>query len=393
MRMPRKANTRRAQGEGTIRQRKDGAWEARYTLGRDPGTGKQIQKSVYGATQKDVRQKLQRIAKELDEGTYFEPIKLTVKAWLETWLKDYLGSVKRGTVANYTQHVKNHIIPALGAVKLSALQPPQIQHLYNDMLANGLSPKTIKNLHGCFHKALATAVRMGYIRTNPAEGCILPRITQKEIRPLDTPEIADFLNAIKGHPYETLFKVDMFTGLRSGEILGLTWDCIDFDAGTIYVCKQLTPPRQPGETYAFGTLKNDKPRLITPAPSVMSMLRQHRIEQAKQKLRAGAAWNDGGFPDLVFTNAIGGHLTQSGVWKQMHKALRDSGIENLRFHDLRHTYAVNSLRSGDDVKTVQENLGHHTAAFTLDKYGHVTDTMKRESANRMEQFIKAIPNA
>jgi len=121
--------------------------------------------------------------------------------------------------------------------------------------------------------------------------------------------------------------------------------------------------------------------------------KEHRIQQMQQRLIAGVAWDDGGFPNLVFTNDTGGHLTQSGVWKLMQKALRDSGIENLRFHDLRHTYAVNSLRSGDDVKTVQENLGHHTAAFTLDQYGHVTDTMKRASADRMQAFIKAIPNA
>ena len=225
--MPRKSTTRRAQGEGTIRQRKDGTWEARYTLGRDPGTGKQIQKSVYGATQKDVRQKLQQIAQAIDEGTYFEPTKMTVAGWMNVWLKDYLGNVKAGTVANYTRHVNNHIIPALGAMKLSALQPPQIQQLYNALQDKGLSAKTIKNLHGCIHKALDVAVRIGYLKTNPSEACILPRIVKKEIRPLDTPEISDFLNAIKGHKYETLFKVDVFTGLRSGEILGLTWDCVD----------------------------------------------------------------------------------------------------------------------------------------------------------------------
>lgn len=391
--MPKKANTRRAQGEGTIRQRKDGTWEARYTVGRDPGTGKQIQKSVYGPTQKAVRQKLQQIAQAIDEGTYFEPSKMTVAVWMETWLQEYLGNVKPGTVANYTQHVRNHIVPALGAVKLSALQPPQIQHLYNQMQADGLSAKTIKNLHGAMHRALQTAVRMGYLKTNPAEGCILPRIQQKEIRPLDTPEITRFFEAIKGHKYEILFKVDVFTGLRSGEILGLTWDCVDFDAGTIFVCKQLCPPRVKGATYTFGTLKNDKPRMITPAPYVMQLLKQRKREQNIQRLEAGDAWDEGDFPNLVFTNERGKHLTQCAVWKIMQKLLKDSGIENLRFHDLRHTYAVNSLRSGDDVKTVQENLGHHTAAFTLDKYGHVTDTMKRASADRMEQFIQTIPNA
>lgn len=132
-------------------------------------------------------------------------------------------------------------------------------------------------------------MNMGYLKTNPAEGCILPRIQQKEIRPLDTPEITRFFEAIKGHKYEILFKVDVFTGLRSGEILGLTWDCVDFDAGTIFICKQLCPPRVKGATYAFGTLKNDKPRTITPAPYVMQLLKQRKREQNIQRLEAGGS--------------------------------------------------------------------------------------------------------
>ena len=101
---------------------------------------------------------------------------------MNVWLKDYLGNVKAGTVANYTRHVNNHIIPALGAMKLSALQPPQIQQLYNALQDKGLSAKTIKNLHGCIHKALDVAVRIGYLKTNPSEACILPRIVKKEIQ-------------------------------------------------------------------------------------------------------------------------------------------------------------------------------------------------------------------
>lgn len=384
---------RAANGSGTIRQRKNGTWEARYTAGYDPGTGKQIQKSIYGKTQKEVRVKLQQIEVSIEDGTYLEPSKMTISNWLDTWINEYLGNVKPGTVANYSQHVRIHIKPAIGSIKLSAIQPPQIQHLYNALQKKGLSAKTIKNVHGCLHKALQTAVRMGYIARNPADGCILPRVIKKEIHPLDMPEVETFLKAVEGHPLEVLFKVDLFTGLRSGEILGLTWDCIDFENGTIYVCRQLVPPRRKGGAYTYGTLKNDKPRTITPAPSVMKMLKDHSLKQKIQRLQAGAAWDDEGFKNLVFTNETGKHLTQVGVWKQLHKVLRDTGIENLRFHDLRHTYAVNSLQSGDDVKTVQENLGHHTAAFTLDVYGHVTDTMKKKSADRMEAYIQSIGGA
>ena len=119
----------------------------------------------------------------------------------------------------------------------------------------------------------------------------------------------------------------------------------------------------------------------------MDALREHRKRQLEQRLRAGSLWNDGGFPDLVFTNEFGKHLVYTAVWRHCKQALARAGLPDIRFHDLRHTYAVTSLRAGDDVKTVQENLGHHTAAFTLDQYGHVTETMREASARRMEAFF------
>ncbi|MCL2695808.1 MAG: site-specific integrase, partial [Clostridiales bacterium] len=358
--------------------------------GRNPGTGKQMQKSIYGDSQQEVAKQLRQIQAAIDNGTYIEPSKMTVEQWLEIWLDEYLGNVKPGTVSNYSQHVKNHIIPAIGSVKLNALQPAAIQRMYNQIQKNGLSPKTIKNLHGALHRAMQTAVRLGYIRTNPTGACILPRIEKKKIQPLDKPEITKFLDALKGHRNEALFKVALFSGMRSGELLGLTWDCVQFDDGTIYVCKQLTAPRKKGGSYSFAPLKNDKPRTITPAPTVMQLLREHKKNQTEQRLRVGGVWGEKGLENLVFTNEAGKHLTQCGVWKELQKVFTQAEIDPRPFHDLRHSYAVNSIRSGDDVKTIQENLGHHTAAFTLDVYGHVTEQMKRESADRMEQFIESV---
>ncbi|MCL2810620.1 MAG: site-specific integrase [Clostridia bacterium] len=381
---------KRANNEGSIRRRPDGRWEARYTLGRDPGTGKQVQKSIYGDTQKEVRQRLQQVATAIDEGIFVQPSKMTVGQWLDIWQKEYLGGVKPATVVSYGQQVKNHIMPALGAVKLSALHAAPIQKLYNDLQIEGLSPKTIKNVHGVLHRALKQAVILGYIRANPSDACTLPRIEKIAIQPLDSPDIEAFLNALRGAPMASLFTVDVFTGMRLGEILGLQWPCVDFTRGTILIDKQLLRPRQKGDNFRFGPLKNDKPRVVTPAPFVMQALRERRREQMEQKLRAGCAWNESVFPDLVFTNAVGKHLNYNIVQRHFKQALKRAGIPEKRFHDLRHTYAVSSLRAGDDVKTVQENLGHHTAAFTLDQYGHVTESMRRDSAARMEAFIRGL---
>ena len=198
------------------------------------------------------------------------------------------------------------------------------------------------------------------------------------------------MESIQGDEFEALITTAIFTGMRSGELLGLTWDCIDFENGIIRVTKQLIQPRKKGKPFSFGTPKNGKGRTLTPAPFVMNVLKEHKRDQALHRLEIGPAWNDGGFPNLVFTHPDGSHLSQPTIWKALQKVLQKAGLENHRFHDLRHTYVVNAFRAGDDVKTVQQNAGHYSAAFTLDRYAHVTETMRKESADRMQQFFNAL---
>ena len=392
--MPRKSKTRGAQGAGTIRQRKDGRWEARYTVGRDPGTGKQIQRSVYGATQQEVRKKLAQLTTALDNGTYKEPCKMTVGQWLDIWTADYMGGVKPSTAFLYGEQIRLYIKPALGAVKLEALNTHTIQGFYNGLSieregSKALSPKSVKNIHGILHKALQQAMAVGYIRFNPADACTLPRAEKKEISPLDEEQIVTFLKAIEGHRHELHYKVALYTGMREGEVLGLMWDCVDFEKGTITIKRQLRREQKKGGAYYITTPKNGKPRTITPAPWVMKLLRSQKARQAEQQLKMGQLWENSG---MVFTNETGGYLSYRTVYDCFKRFVAQMGTPSTRFHDLRHTFAVASLRAGDDIKTVQGNLGHHTAAFTLDVYGHVTEQMKKDSAQRMEGFIKGVLN-
>lgn len=393
--MPRKA----APGAGTIRKKtitRGGKeytyWEARYTEGTDPGSGKQIQRSITGKTQKEVSQKLKAATASIDQGTYITPSKMTVGEWLDIWQRDYLGGVKAYTAATYKSNIENHIKPAIGSIRLEALNAHTIQEFYNSCKAvldkkKPLSPKTIKNIHGVLHTALQKAVSIGYLRFNPATACTLPRYQRPEIKPLDEEQSKAFLRAIKGHRFETLFTVTLFTGMREGEVLGLQWDCVDFKSGTILINKQLQKDRTNGGVYVLVPAKNSKGRTITPAPWVMQLLRSHRARQAAQRLRAGEAWEDSG---LVFTDALGRHLVTYTVYTDYKDVVASIGCPSSRFHDLRHSYAVAAIRSGDDIKTVQGNLGHATAAFTLDVYGHVTDQMKQASAARMEAYIKDV---
>lgn len=389
-----KKTTRNAKGAGMIRHRKDGLWEARYTAGYDPGTGKQIQKSVYGKTQAEVRKKLTQYTRQIDEGVYTEPSKMTVSVWLDIWLKEYIqDTVKPFTVKSYETLIRIHINPALGAARLTELTTPAIQQFYNRLKRGTkekapLSPKTIKNVHGVLHASLKKAVALRYLSYNPSDACELPRIVKKEIQPLDETAIAAFLKAVQGDKYELVYLVTLFTGMREGEILGLTWDAIDFENGTITISRQLQKEKKTGGKYYLTDPKNSKPRTITPAPYVMDLLRHRLAQQQAEQKRAGELWNNEW--NLVFTNEVGRYLVAVTVYKNFKKRAAEIGIPTARFHDLRHSYAVAALQSGDDVKTVQDNLGHHTAAFTLDVYGHVTERMKRDSANRMQAFIETI---
>lgn len=395
--MPRgKKSGRAASGDGSIRKKivkKNGKeytyWEGRYTCGFDPETGKQKQHSISGKTQAEVAQKLREITAEIGQGIFKEACKLTVGEWSIIWDKDYLISVKPRTQEAYRSILCTHIRPELGAIKLEALNAHTIQHFYNGLSQKGLSAKTVKNVHGVLHELLQQAVRIGYLRVNPSDACTLPRVVKKEIKPLGDDAIREFLKAIQGHRFEILLMVTLFTGVREGEVLGLSWDRVDFDKGTLLIDRQLQRAKdETGERrYSLVSLKNDRWRRITPADFVMELLRRQWSRQAEWRLRVGPAWEDSG---LVFTNELGEHLSPYTVYHNFKRLAASIGLPEARVHDLRHSYAVAAIKSGDDIKTVQGNLGHATASFTLDVYGHVTDQMKRDSAERMQKFIKSV---
>lgn len=361
-------------------------YEARYTEGFDPRTGKQIQRSITDKSKKVVAQKLKAALAAIDAGTYKAPCKMTVAQWLDIWVAEYLNSVKPLTKHNYNKQVQKHLKPALGAARLETLDTHTIQRFYNSLIASGLSPKTVKNVHGILHCALQQAIACDYIYRNPADACKLPKVTKTEIKPLEPAEIARLLKEAEQDDYCNLFIVAMFTGMRQGELLGLAWECVDFNSGIITVKQQLQC--KDGD-YFLETPKSGKNRTILPAPIVMDALRNQLERQQKEQEQAGSIW-DNQF-NLVFTDALGKYLVRRTVVKHFKKISQRAGIsDDARFHDLRHSFAVSSLYAGDDIKTVQANLGHATAQFTLDVYGHVTQKMRQDSANRMQKFYEQL---
>lgn len=300
--------------------------------------------------------------------------RLTVGQWLDIWEQEYLGGIKGSTAFLYREQIKLYIKPALGDIRLAALDTHTIQRFCNGLVKEqdgrpGLSPKSVKNVHGILHNALQQAVTVRLMEFNPAHGCVLPRIEKKEIKPLNESQTMAFMELIQGHRHELLYKVALFTGMREGELLGLQWDCVDFRRGTVYVRQQLQRNRQKGGQYFFSSPKNGKTRLLTPAPWVMGLLEEQKHYQGELRAMAGEKWENS---SLVFTNETGGYLSYRTVYDCFKRIVERMGAPTIRFHDLRHTFAVMSLNAGDDIKTLQENMGHHSAAFTLDVYSQTT---------------------
>ncbi len=392
---------KRSNGEGSYRKVRNNLWEGRVCIGRGLD-GKMERRSVYGKTKREVTEKIAEIITEVSSGTYVSPDEMTLEQWLKVWEESYLSDVKPSTVAQYDYQIRIHIVPRIGSNKIQKIKAPMIQAFYNRLLKPyetinrkgkiitkpGLAPKSVKNLHGVLHKAFQQAVLCQIIKNNPCDACKLPRVEKEEMTILDGKNVSAFIQAIKGDQFEHLYFVDLFTGMRQGEIIGLTWDCVDFAKGFIRIEKQLRKNHSGGSKYEFSTLKNGKTRTISPAPIVFEVLKKIKTEQTKWKLKAGESFNNEF--NLVFTNELGQHLHSVTVYEHLKKILNSIGLGNVRFHDLRHCYAAISLQNGDDIKTVSENLGHATVAFTLDVYGHVTEKMRKDSADRMQAYIESL---
>ncbi|MFY9505157.1 MAG: tyrosine-type recombinase/integrase [Dethiobacteria bacterium] len=387
---------RRGAGEGSIVQRKDGRWQASIQIGYNPVTGKPKRKYFYGATRKEVQQKLAEIAPKVQAGTYREPENIKVAEWLTTWLNVYMKpSLRPTTWESYRYQVEGHIIPALGHLRLPQLQTAHIQRLYNDKLKGGrldgkpggLSPKSVKYIHTVIHSALEQARKEGMITINPAGAVKLPKQEQPEIKYLTVAEAAIFLATAKDSKHFAAYFLALNTGMRRGEILGLRWRDLDLAAGQLTINQGLV--RVTGKGLIFQEPKTAlSKRVINLAPPVVQVLKEHKKEQAEYRLMAGGAYDEKGL-DLVFANELGEPICPRAFTRVFERLVKKAGLD-VTFHGLRHTFATIALEQGVDVKTIQETLGHHSAAFTMDVYSSVTAKMKEEAADCVGNLLASL---
>ena len=384
-------------GHGSIRKKevtRNGKtykyWEARYTVGYGEN-GKQIQRSVSGKTQKEVADKLREITESISSGAYIDPSKMTVRQWCEIWEKTYLDKKKIGTQKGYISALKNHILPKLGHIRLQKLSHDDVQRFANSL--DYLTSGSIENIIHRLSTILDAAKKSHYIRENPALRISYP-VTEKfksgiMSRVLSENEMRQFISVISGSRYENIYLVTLFTGLRESEVLGLTWDSINFDEGIINLNHQLIyliakQYKENPNMEIFSDPKNGKSRIIQPPAYVMKILQNQRAKQSEQHIAAGSSFNNRN--NLVFCDELGRPITQNALYCDFKRIIQPIKPD-AKFHDLRHTYAVAAIRSGIDYKTISDNLGHASVAFTLDVYAETTKEMQKAAAEKLEAYI------
>lgn len=371
---------RRGHGEGSIFQRKDGRWAATITLEG------QKRKTFYGKTRKEVQEKLRVALNEQKQGTLVTGPQQTVKQYLEHWFEDVHRPTLR--VSSYTRYrslLNNHILPVLGDIQLQKLTAQHVQALYARKAKEGLSSKSIQNIHGLLHKALDNAVKWGLVSRNVCNVVSTPRLIRHEIHPLTREQAQKFLEKVRGQKLEAILTLALTTGMRRGELLALRWQDINFETMSLHVSR--TVSRIAGHGYVENDPKTSRSRRMIMLPLfIIEMLNQHRFNQEKARLKAGVRWKEQG---LVFSNTHGGYLHPDYLLVRFHRLLKEIGLPDMRFHDLRHSAATILLSMGVHPKVVQELLGHSQISMTMDIYAHVLPSMQKEAMGKLNDLYQS----
>ena len=380
---------------GHIRQRGKGTWAVVVSLGRDPLTGKRRQRwETVKGTKRDAERRLTELLRQQDGGAVATPGRMTTGEFLRRWLQDYAATnVRPRTYVDYARIVSGSLIPALGRIPLTRLQPADIQRYHSMLLATGrkngkggVSARTVVSRHRVLSEALSHAVKWGLLLRNPAQAVDPPRATAKPVQTLDADGVHAILAAAAGTPYRAVFHLAVTTGLRRSELLALKWKRVDLDLATLQVVEVLH--KLPGVGFVTAEPKSAKGRRsVALPPSAVIALREHRAEQEAVRAMLGGTLHD---DDLVFSTPDGQPMPPDEITRRFTVLARAVGLSGVTFHSLRHTHATMMLQQGVHPKIVQERLGHSTISITLDTYSHVTPGLQEAAAARFDEAL-ALP--
>jgi len=392
---------KRGNRECSVTKLKDGRWEGKYTIGRDPYTGKVKRATVYGKTRQEASEKLNLLISQVQMGVFVEPNKVTVGQWLSKWMDIYQQpKISENFFRRKKDLIRIHIAPILGSVLLSKLRPSDIQSLYKKKLkdgkvdgSGGLAPQTVRHIHNILHASLKQAVKEGLVSRNVAADTTPPPVVKtRVVKVLNKQEISQLLEVIKPHRLYAAFITELCTAVRLGELLGMQWKDIDISGKTLKVRRQVNRVYHDDETSSleYGPLKTlHSYRTIAISNIAVNELKLHKARQAQERLAAGQAYKH---EDLVFCTALGGKIDPKNLYRIFIQSLKKAGLPATAFHNLRHSVATLLLQEGENIKTIQELLGHADAETTLNDYSHVLEEMKRGAADRIDAiFAEIIP--
>lgn len=378
--------------DGHIRPRGKGSWELKFDLPRDPVTGKRRTRYVsFRGTKSEARAHLRILIGKVEERTYVEPAKMTLKDYLERWLEHARTTVSPRTHERYGELLRNHVSSHLGATKLSDLQPIQVQELYRKLLSNGrldgkgaLSGLTVKHIHRVFKEALRQAVRWKMLAANPADNVDPPKAEHSEIEILEPEHVEGILIAIRRTRLLAPVIVALNTGLRRGELLALRWKDIDFEGTALTVRQSL---EETGAGLRFKEPKSRRSRRTVALPAAaVDTLRHHKLRQMETYLKLGSKWST---EALVFGRFDGQPIRPRNFSKEFSRVVKRAGLK-VTFHGLRHTHATMLLKQNVHPKIVSDRLGHASVAITLDTYSHVIPSMQDVAARAMDELFANI---
>ena len=379
---------KRPNGEGAVRKRKDGRWEGRIVIGHKED-GAPVYKSVFAKTQKELMPKLHEAIDDYRGMEISGSGDLTLDEWTERWLTGCAEPTLRpSTVRGYRCLIQNHIRPALGNRQLRAITRNDVQKFYNRLRQTkaqtrdhegerNLADSMVRKIHMLLHEILEAAARSRLISQNPTSGTVIPKCSYSPKKVLNEEQLEVFMEAIRREPmWYDFFYTEITTGLRRGEICGLQWDDLDEQTGKLKVRRSIRVA--PGGELEIGETKTEKGvRSILLPPSTLHILRERHKSAMTQWI----------FPSLLTPEKP---TSPNAAYQRLKDILRGAGLPDIRFHDLRHTFATHALASGVDAKTLSGILGHTNASFTLDTYTHVTTDMQKNAANIVGGFMEEL---
>lgn len=392
----------RGNGEGSIRQRKDGRWEARITIGRNENGSQKI-KYFYGKSRKEVAEKLSAYINESKKGTYIEPSKYTVSQWLDEWYKNYVvNKVKTNTRASYERTIRIYLKPNLGQYKLMDLKSNTIQAFYNKLAFGEINSITGRKLRKrsiiTIHKVLRCSLQIAYINDlipkNPAgeRRITLPQYNSKEnLKVFSMEEQKKIERACLNERLGIAVIFDLYTGLRRGELLALTWNDINLEKRTLTINKQFGRLINFDDNIQSKTVlklsentKTNEQRTISISKDIIRLLNDYRICELKRQQQLGEFFKDN---NLIFCKENGDYLDPKLLTDIYKKILKSANVSHRKFHSLRHTFATRALEAGIPVKVVSQILGHSSIRITLDTYSHVLPELQEEAMDTLTNKI------